>query len=61
MRIEERKRLARDDRFNPERDLGKFDGKRVDVHAVDTVAYDVAQGTLVFGGAGIHTASSHKP
>ena len=46
LRIQERQRLARLDRLDPERGLAELDGERVPVDAVDAVPYDLAERAL---------------
>ena len=49
--VEEVERLAGDVGFEPEGDFAEFDGEGVQVHAVDAVADDVADGLAEGGGA----------
>ena len=52
MVIEEGERFARLHRFEPEADFGtQFDGHGVDVHAIDAMADDFAEGVAKFAHA----------
>src|SRR5690606_16388539 len=46
--VEERERLARLERFDPQRDLAQFNGHRIAVDAVDAVRDDFTQCMLEF-------------
>ena len=68
VRVEEGQRLARLDRFHPQRRAAQIDRQRVAVHAVDAVLRDCAQGAaagVVVGYAGVRfefgEAGGHAP
>ena len=57
--VEEGKGLAGLEGLEPEGDLAELDGHGVDVHAVEAVADDVAQGGLVEERGGLGLAIGH--
>ena len=58
MVVEEIEGFARRVGFQPEGDLAKLDGERVEVHAVDAVADHIANGFTEGGGAGLVIAAA---
>ena len=56
--VEEGERLAGDVGFEPEGNFAQLDGERIEVHAVDAVADDVAHGFAEGGGAGLVVAGA---